>query len=126
NCVDLDAVIIGDRAELLAARFGHIERIAMRPLSVDFHALIPEFVGSFDHLLDCQRIPAIPNASVCDAVQAKLHIGSGHGGTSQLSCPKATGSKRRAFDKATSAESMSIVSHIGDLVSIRVREPAPR
>jgi len=29
----------------------------VRTLSVDFHALIPEFRGSFDDLFNCERVP---------------------------------------------------------------------
>jgi hypothetical protein len=47
----------------------------MRPLAVDLDALITVLAGPFDHLLERQRIAAIPNTQVGDAIQSHFQTG---------------------------------------------------
>ena len=56
----------------------------MRTFAVDLHALVSELVRAFDHLFDSQRISAIPDAAVGDAVQADFHFGGRHRRASQV------------------------------------------
>ena len=81
--VDLDAAIVGVPQEVLAARLRPVERVAVRALPVDLHALVPVLLRPVDHLLQGQGTPAVPHAEVGDAVEADLHLGL-VGGAEQL------------------------------------------
>src|SRR5580704_16526058 len=111
--VDLKAVASGLAAEFAAARLRHIERVAVRTLAVDFHALVSELVRAFDDLFDSERISAIPDASIGDAVQADFHVGGGHRCASQVGRGKRTRCQRRGLDEPAPADRVLIVIHDG-------------
>jgi hypothetical protein len=78
NGVDLDALVGGQLAELLAARLRHVERIAVGALAVNLDALVPELPGTADDLLDSKGIASVPDAAIGDAIQADLDMGVRH------------------------------------------------
>ena len=55
--VNLDALVGGQFAELLAAGFRHVERIAVRTLAVDLDALVAEFLA---RPMTCSTVRASP------------------------------------------------------------------
>src|SRR5271155_4727659 len=84
--IDLQALIGGSFAQILAASFWQIERIPVRTLAIDFHAVISELRSAVDHLLRGQSIATIPNAPVCDAIEADLNVGRGRRCVGQIRC----------------------------------------
>ena len=71
--VDLDARVVRPPLQVAAARARQIDRVAVRPLAVDLHAVVAEPRGPLDQLLEGQRRSAIPEAEVGDAVEAEFH-----------------------------------------------------
>src|SRR5580704_3634998 len=56
----------------------------MRPFAVDFDSLVPELFRPLNHLFYRERISAVPNASIGDAVESNLDVGGRHGGAAQF------------------------------------------
>ena len=61
NGVDLDSRVLGDPAKVTAAGRGEIDRVAVRPLPIDFDPRVAVFAGARDHLLQRERRAAIPD-----------------------------------------------------------------
>src|SRR5918993_876558 len=59
--------------QLATARRGQIEGVSMRPLAVDFDALIAVLSRAIDDLLQGQGGAAVPDAQVGNGVEADLH-----------------------------------------------------
>ena len=72
--IDRHAGIVRAEPQLAAARRRQIERVAMRPLAVDLHALVAVLSRAIDDLLQRQGGAAVPDAQIRDAVEADFHF----------------------------------------------------
>jgi hypothetical protein len=75
NGVDLDPRVVRAGTQLGATRLRHVGRVTVRPLAVDFDALVAEALRPPDDLFDRQRRPAVPETEIRDAVEPDLHGG---------------------------------------------------
>ncbi len=73
---DVDAFSVGKGTKLAAAWRRPIERIAVRPLAVDFDSVIAILLGSTDHGREWQSLTAVPESQVSDAVESQFHRNS--------------------------------------------------
>src|ERR1019366_6131746 len=83
NGVDLDALIGGGLADLLAGNLKQVERVAGGAFAVNLDALVAELTGTADDLLDSKGIAAVPDATVGDAVEADFDVCARRGGRRQ-------------------------------------------
>src|SRR5438445_2308424 len=73
DAVNLDAFSGSEALQFLATSLRPVERIAMRPLAVNLHAVITELFGDADEFRQGQGLAAIPTAEVGDAIESNFH-----------------------------------------------------
>src|SRR4051794_8042386 len=71
--MDLNSLAGGEALELTAAFRWPIERVAVRPLSVDLNAIVAETFGGFDEFRQGQGFTVVPDAEVSNAVESEFH-----------------------------------------------------
>src|SRR6266496_1940000 len=75
DAVNLDAFAARQPLQFLATGLRPVERIAVRPLTIDLHAVVAEFFGGTNEFRQSEGFAAIPAAEIGDAIESNFHKG---------------------------------------------------
>jgi hypothetical protein len=73
NAEDFDAFALGDAQQFVALVLRPVERISVRSLAVNLHAVVAEFLCGANKLRQGESFATIPAAEVSDAVESDFH-----------------------------------------------------
>src|SRR6267143_3681102 len=79
DSVNLDAFSDGEALQFLATSLRPVERIAMRPLAINLHAVIAEFFGGANEFRQGQGLAAVLATEISDAIESEFHFGFAEG-----------------------------------------------
>src|ERR1041385_7653901 len=82
DAVNLDSFATRQTLQFLATSPWPVQRIAVRTLAIDLHAVVSELFCRANEFGQSEGFAAIPATEVSDAIESNFHLGFGRGGLS--------------------------------------------